>query len=87
MGYELKKVRVRASRRALAHAVKEVRAGGVRGYYGDIVPDPSRAAGAEEGETLEWARRRVLDVVKDTRMQLLLQMRDPNRVAVAWSLR
>lgn len=40
-----------------------------------------------KGETLERARRRVLDVVEDTRMQLLLQMRDPNSVAVAWSRR
>ncbi len=37
------------------------------------------------GETLDQARHRVLDVVKDTRMQLLLQMRDPNSVAVTWS--
>ena len=40
-----------------------------------------------KGETLERARRRVLDVVEDTRMQLLLQMRDPNSVSVAWSRR
>lgn len=37
------------------------------------------------GETLDQARTRVLNVVKDTRMQLLLQMRDPNSVAVTWS--
>ena len=41
----------------------------------------------KEGETLDQARIRVLDVVKDTRMQLLLQMRDPNSVAVTWSRR
>ena len=38
-------------------------------------------------ETLDQARGRVLDVVKDTRMQLLLNMRDPNSVAVSWSRR
>ena len=40
-----------------------------------------------KGETLDQARERVSDVVKDTRMQLLLQMRDPNSVAVTWSRR
>lgn len=40
-----------------------------------------------KGETLDQARNRVLHVVKDTRMQLLLQMRDPNSVAVTWSRR
>ena len=38
-------------------------------------------------ETLDQARHRVLEVVKDTRMQLLLQMRDPDSVAVTWSRR
>ena len=41
----------------------------------------------KQGETLDQARHRVLEVVKDTRMQLLLQMRDPNSVAVTWSRR
>jgi cytochrome P450 len=41
----------------------------------------------KKGETLDQARNRVLDVVKDTVMQLLLQMRDPNSVAVTWSRR
>ena len=40
-----------------------------------------------KGETLDQARHRVLDVVKDTRMQLLLQMRDPDSVAVTWRRR
>lgn len=40
-----------------------------------------------KGETLDQARTRVLDVVKDTGMQLLLNMRDPNSVAVTWSRR
>jgi len=40
-----------------------------------------------KGETMDQARNRVLNVVKDTRMQLLLQMRDPNSVAVTWSRR
>ena len=40
-----------------------------------------------KGETLDQARERVLNVVKDTRMQLLLQMRDPSSVAVSWSRR
>ena len=40
-----------------------------------------------EGETLGQARARTLDVVKDTRMYLLLNMRNPNSVAVSWSRR
>lgn len=39
------------------------------------------------GETLDQARSRVLDVVKDSNVELLLQMRDPNSVAVTWSPR
>lgn len=39
------------------------------------------------GETLDEARNRVLDVVKDSSVELLLQMRDPNSVAVTWSRR
>ena len=42
---------------------------------------------AQKGEALSQARVRVLNVVKDSRMQLLLNMRDPNSVAVTWSRR
>ncbi|KAL8716830.1 MAG: hypothetical protein Q9225_005871 [Loekoesia sp. 1 TL-2023] len=41
----------------------------------------------KEGETIDKARRRVLEVVKDSNVELLLQMRDPDSVAVAWSRR
>ena len=41
----------------------------------------------QSGETLAQARTRVLNVVKDTRMQLLLNMRDPSSVAVSWRQR
>jgi hypothetical protein len=34
------------------------------------------------GETLEQARTRVLNVVKDSNVELLLQMREPGSVAV-----
>lgn len=40
-----------------------------------------------EGETLDKARQRVLEVVRDSNVELLLQMRDPDSVAVAWSRR
>lgn len=40
-----------------------------------------------QGETLDGARKRVLDVVKDSSVQLLLQMRDSGSVAVTWSRR
>lgn len=39
------------------------------------------------GETLDQSRKRVLEVVKDSSVQLLLQMRDPGSVAVTWSQR
>jgi len=42
---------------------------------------------ARMGETLDEARNRVLNVVKDGSLELLLQMRDPNSVAVTWSRR
>jgi len=42
---------------------------------------------AKQGETLDVARKRVLEVVKDSSVQLLLQMRDPESVAVTWSRR
>ena len=41
----------------------------------------------QPGETFKEARQRVLAVVKDSSVELLLQMRDPGSVAVAWSLR
>ena len=37
-----------------------------------------------DGETLEEARHRVLRVVKDSNVELLLQMRDPGKVLVKW---
>ena len=40
-----------------------------------------------QGETLAQARSRALDVVKDSSLRLLLQMRDPSSVAVRWSRR
>lgn len=42
---------------------------------------------ARPGETQGQARRRVLGVVKDSNVELLLQMRDPDSVTVAWSRR
>lgn len=39
------------------------------------------------GETLVQAQQRVLNVVKDSSVQLLLQMRDPDSVRVAWRRR
>jgi len=39
------------------------------------------------GETLDEARNRVLNVFKDGSVELLLQMRDQNSVAVTWSRR
>lgn len=36
------------------------------------------------GETLDQAREKVLNVVKDSNVELLLQMRDPHSVAVSW---
>lgn len=38
-------------------------------------------------ETLEQARERVLQVVKKSNVELLLQMRNPDSVAVRWSHR
>lgn len=40
-----------------------------------------------KGETLDEARNRVLNVVKDSSVELLLQMRIPHSVAVTWSRR
>lgn len=40
-----------------------------------------------EGETLDTARERVLRVVKDSSVQLLLQMRNLSSVAVTWTRR
>ena len=39
------------------------------------------------GETPAAARKRVLDVVKDSNVELLLQMRNPDSVSVRWSRR
>lgn len=39
------------------------------------------------GETPAAARQRVLDVVKDSNVELLLQMRNPDSVSVRWSRR
>ncbi len=41
----------------------------------------------QAGETLSEARQRVLEVVKDSNVELLLQMRDPNNVKVKWRRR
>ena len=38
-------------------------------------------------ETPAAARKRVLDVVKDSNIELLLQMRNPDSVSVMWSRR
>ena len=38
-------------------------------------------------ETMKQARRRVLDVVENSQMELLLQMQNPERVKVRWSRR
>ena len=40
-----------------------------------------------QGENLAQAEKRVLDVVKDSSVELLLQMRNPKSVAVTWSHR
>lgn len=37
------------------------------------------------GENADSARQRAADVVKDSHMTFLLQMRDPSRVALSWS--
>ena len=39
------------------------------------------------GDSLDQARRRINEVVEDSTLGLLLQMRDPSRVAVAWDRR
>lgn len=39
------------------------------------------------GETPAIARKRVLDVVKNSNVELLLQMRDPDSVSVRWTSR
>lgn len=39
------------------------------------------------GETPDAARKRVLAVVKDSNVELLLQMRNPDSVSVRWSRR
>ncbi|KAL8792689.1 MAG: hypothetical protein Q9195_004749 [Heterodermia aff. obscurata] len=39
------------------------------------------------GETPDAARNRVLDVVKDSNVELLLQMRNPDSISVRWSRR
>ena len=39
------------------------------------------------GETLTAARRRVLEVVKNSNVELLLQMRDPDSISVKWMAR
>jgi cytochrome P450 len=39
----------------------------------------------ESGEDSAAARERTLDVVKDSHMTFLLQMRDPSRVSLAWT--
>ncbi|KAL8769675.1 MAG: hypothetical protein Q9209_004472 [Squamulea sp. 1 TL-2023] len=41
----------------------------------------------KHGETLDEARVRVLNVVKNSTVELLLQMRDPDSVAVTWGPR
>ena len=42
---------------------------------------------ALEGESSDAARERMLDVVKDSNVELLLQMRNPDSVSVKWSRR
>ena len=39
----------------------------------------------KRGETQEGARKRVLDIVKDSNVELLLQMRNPGSVSIKWS--
>ena len=41
----------------------------------------------KRGETLEQARRPVLDVVADSAVNLLLEMQDPGSVALRWTRR
>ena len=50
-----------------------------RNFRGEPVP--------HVGETPAAARKRVLDVVKDSNVELLLQMRNPDSVSVRWSRR
>jgi hypothetical protein len=38
----------------------------------------------EKGESVEEARKRTLDAVKDSRIVLLLQMRNPESVGLRW---
>ena len=40
-----------------------------------------------DGETSAAARKRTLDVVKDSNVELLLQMRNPDRVSAQWTRR
>jgi hypothetical protein len=42
---------------------------------------------SKAGETLAAARKRVLEVVKDSNVELLLQMRNPDSVSVKWTTR
>lgn len=42
---------------------------------------------AQGGEMPDAARKRVLEVVKDSNVELLLQMRNPDSVSVKWSRR
>ena len=39
------------------------------------------------GETPAAARKRVLEVVKNSNVELLLQMRDPDSISVRWMAR
>lgn len=50
-----------------------------RNFYADPV--------STAGETPASARKRVLDVVKNSNVELLLQMRDPDSVSVRWTSR
>jgi hypothetical protein len=54
-------------------------AGLFRNHQVNIIPRP--------GENPVQARHRVLNVVKDSSVQLLLQMREPDSVKVTWSRR
>jgi hypothetical protein len=38
----------------------------------------------ENGESIEEAQKRTLDAVRDSRIVLLLQMRDPESVGLRW---
>ena len=41
----------------------------------------------KKGETPTAARKRVLDVIKNSNVELLLQMRDPDSISVKWTAR